>query len=776
MFDFESAPDASESLPHYITSLNERQREAALVTEGPLIVLAGAGSGKTKMLTSRIAYLIDRCGVPAYQILAMTFTNKAAGEMRERVQKSLLQTGTSVYGLPEIGTFHSVCIRLLRRELSRTSFTQPFVIYDDSDQLSLIKGVFNKLNIDDKSINPKSVQGAINRAKCDAIEPADMDPAPHSFFDKQVKRVYEQYQKDLFANHALDFGEIICLAYRLLKDHPDLREKYQRRFRYIHVDEYQDTNRAQYLLLSMLAGVSAGGHANLCVVGDEDQSIYKWRGADIRNILDFERDFPGAQVVKLEQNYRSTRTIVRAASQVIKNNSQRKDKTLWTDNEQGRRIIRLQLPDERMEAEACVAEVKRLAATDGRAFGDFAIFYRTNAQSRQFEDVLRREKIPYQIVGGLRFYDRKEIKDILSYFKVILNPADSVSFKRIINVPARGIGKSTIERLDEVYNQENNNLSPRLNGPSNYWDVLQRAASDSTLTSAGAAKKIATFVKLMGRLMAERQKLLLSELYHLILDETEYVRALKEEGTEESLARIENLEEFDTLLREFEEDTLQGQVYDADTSILGKLGKADLLPLFIEQSSLASDADQLDAYSTSVKMMTLHSSKGLEFPVVFVAGMEEGLFPSIKSWEETPQEDIEEERRLCYVGMTRAREVLYLMNATVRRLWGNMNYNDPSRFFAEMPEDLIELRDYSDQPFLNRSSFSSTRSLGGARLSSAPTGSEDDLIGRRLCHPEYGPGTVISVEGTEADRKILVEFPGRDRRKFLFRYVASYLT
>jgi len=761
MIDFEAVPGGSESLPSYVTSLNERQREAALSTEGPWIILAGAGSGKTKMLTSRIGYLIDRRGVPAYQILAMTFTNKAAGEMRERVQKILHASGNSLYGIPEIGTFHSICIRLLRRELVHTPFTQPFVVYDDSDQLSLIKGVFSKLNIDEKSINQKSVQGAINRAKCDAIEPEDLDPSPHSYFDKQVKRVYEQYQKDLFANNALDFGEIICLTYRLLRDRPDLRERYQRRFRYIHVDEYQDTNRAQYLLLSMLAGVTSGGHTNVCVVGDEDQSIYKWRGADIRNILDFERDFPGARVIKLEQNYRSTRTIVHAASQVIKNNTQRKDKTLWTSNVDGCRIVRLQVPDERMEAEACVAEIKRLAANDGRSFGDFAIFYRTNAQSRQFEDVLRREKIPYQIVGGLRFYDRKEIKDILSYFKAVLNPSDSVGFKRIINVPARGIGKSTLERLDQVYAESG--------GAESYWAVLQRAATDPSLTSSGASKKIAAFVKLMQRLMDERPNLLLSELYHLILDETAYVRVLKEEGTDESLARIENLEEFDTLLREFEEDSLKGMVYGYEGEAL-TIHKADLLPLFVEQSSLASDVDPSDAYATSVKMMTLHSSKGLEFPVVFVAGMEEGLFPSVKAWEETPDEDIEEERRLCYVGMTRAREVLYLMNAIVRRLWGNMNYNDPSRFFDEMPEDLIEMRDYSERSMPQKSWSDSSFS------SSKKTSDQDELVGRKIFHPEYGPGTIIAFEGSsEVDRKVTVEFQGRDRRKFLYRYVSSYL-
>ncbi|MCM2323890.1 MAG: UvrD-helicase domain-containing protein [Oligoflexia bacterium] len=825
MIDFESAPDGKggsnrdrprfgadpvvaerprDEIPPYIAGLNDRQREAALITEGPLIVLAGAGSGKTKMLTSRIAYLMDVLGVPGHQIMAVTFTNKAAGEMRERVEKILRESGGRAFGTPEIGTFHAVCVRILRRELERTPFTKPFVIYDDSDQLSLIKSVFTKLGIDEKVVSPKAVQAGINRVKCDAAEPHELNPASHNIFEKKLKQVYEQYQKDLFANNALDFGEIICMAYRLFRDHPELREKYQRRFRYIHVDEYQDTNRAQYLLLSALAGRGTGGHQNMCVVGDEDQSIYKWRGADIRNILDFERDFPGAQIVKLEQNYRSTRTIIKAAGRVIANNTARKDKTLWTQNADGERIVRMQLPDERAEAELTVAEIKRLSADDGRSHGDFAIFYRTNAQSRQFEDILRREKIPYQIVGGLRFYDRKEIKDVLSYFKAVLNPSDSVSMKRIINVPGRGIGKTTVEKIEELH----------LSGTVTFWEVLQRVASDASVTSPATAKKIAQFTKLMQRLMDEQPKLMLSELYHLILDETGYVRSLKEEATEESLARIENLEEFDTLLQEFDEDNFHS-IPEEERQI----EKAGLLPLFIEQSSLASDTDKLDSYASSVKMMTLHSSKGLEFPVVFIAGMEEGLFPSIKQWEEVSDEDIEEERRLCYVGMTRARERLYLMNVVVRRIWGNPNFNDPSRFFEEMPSDLVEVRDFA-RSLGGSGGFSGTASRygsagtgygsrGGQGAGNAygaqrrPQERDDDddfnqdqrppwkptlppaspasgtasgsLIGQKLRHPEYGPGTIIAAEGGGDDRKVTVEFAGKTHRKFLFRYVAAYI-
>lgn len=765
-------------MPSYIQSLNDRQREAVFWTEGPLIVLAGAGSGKTKMLTSRIAYLIDVGHIPPSGILAVTFTNKAATEMRERVANYLADS--EVMGSPEIGTFHSVCVRLLRRELAFTPFTQPFVIYDDSDQLSLIKGVVEKLGIDDKAFNPKSFQSAINRAKCDALEPDDIEPAPHNLFERQYKRVYEQYQKNLFANNALDFGEIICMTYRLLRDNPEVREKYQRRFQYIHVDEYQDTNRAQYLLLSMLAGPKHSTHQNICVVGDEDQSIYKWRGADIRNILDFEQEYPGAKVVKLEQNYRSTKTIITAAGQVIRNNKSRKDKTLWTDNSEGIPIIRVQLPDERMEAEMVVSELKRLAMNEGYAFKDFAIFYRTHAQSRQFEDVLCREKIPYQIVGGLKFYDRKEIKDILAYFKVTLNPADSVNLKRIINVPARGIGKTTLMKLDELQaklQQSEPNAT--------FWTALQRAAADASLTSAGTARKIGQFVNLIQRLISERPKLMLSELYHLILDESGYIMELRKEGTEEAKARIENLEEFNTLVQEFEESHFQNIPENEREA-----RKSGLLSTFLEETSLATDVADNSAsgpQAAAVSLMTLHSSKGLEYPVVFLVGMEEGLFPSVRLWEENAEDEIEEERRLCYVGMTRAREILYMMHVQVRRIWGNTTYQDPARFFSEIDDNLIDFRDLTGgagrvgRGFTDRSSF---RQHGTEEpefddlqweRKAAVAATLSSIVGRKLSHPQYGFGTILSSEGSGHDQKVMVEFKGRDRRKFLLRYLKPYM-
>ncbi len=746
------SPGGSAGDAGYLRGLNPPQREAVTTTEGPLIVLAGAGSGKTRMLTSRIAYLIDARDVPGHQVLAVTFTNKAAGEMRERVERGL--EGGEAFGSPEIGTFHSICVRWLRREAGKTPFTQPFVIYDDADQLSLVKSVVAKLDIDDKAFSPKGFQHAINRLKCDAVEPKDLEPSPHDVFEKKLKAVYEQYQKDLFANSALDFGEIICMTYRLLRDDEVLRRKYQQRYRYVHVDEYQDTNRAQYLLLSMLAGPAHGGHGNICVVGDEDQSIYKWRGADIRNIMDFESEYPGARVVKLEENYRSTRAIITAAASVIRNNRERRDKTLWTQNAQGLPLVSARLPDERAEAEWVVGELKRQAEGDGRSFPEFAVFYRTHAQSRQFEDVLRREKIPYQIVGGLRFYDRKEIKDVIAYFRAILNPADSISLKRIVNVPARGIGKTTLDRIDLLQRRLEEGGAPE----STFVAALRLAAKGEGEVTSGAARRLTQFVALLDRLDREKAKLKLTELYHLILDETGYVRDLRAEATDESLSRIENLEEFDTLLQEFEEDA------GAETPVV------ELLPRFIEQATLDTEVQREGEPlpgAGSVKLMTLHSSKGLEFPVVFLVGMEEGLFPSVRPWEEESEKEIEEERRLCYVGMTRACQRLFLSHTLMRRLWGNVTYAEPARFLQEIPCDLVEVKDFA------RSQGEAQRTSSyepGTTSAMSPTGA----VGRRLRHPEHGPGVVVAEDGVADSRKVTIQFSSGDQRRFLLRFVEPY--
>ncbi|MBS1961870.1 MAG: UvrD-helicase domain-containing protein [Bdellovibrionales bacterium] len=832
---------APGEVPAYLESLNPPQREAAEHTEGPLIVLAGAGSGKTKMVTSRIAYLMDVRGVPASRILAVTFTNKAAREMRERVERHLHSGAQGFYGVPEIGTFHAICVRLLRRELAATPFTKPFVIYDDSDQLSLVKRVVEKLGIDEKAFSPKAMQAGINRLKCDAIEPKELEPSAHDLFERKLKLVYEEYQKDLFANNALDFGEILCMTYRILRDNEAVRRRYQDRFLYIHVDEYQDTNRAQYLLLSQLAKKEFGGHENICVVGDEDQSIYKWRGADIRNILDFEQDYPGAKVVKLEQNYRSTKTIITAASQVIRNNRERKEKTLWTANPEGPRIVKASLADEKSEAEYVIKQIKRLATYENRAYTDFAIFYRTHAQSRQFEEVFRREKIPYEIVGGLRFYDRKEIKDVLSYFKVLQNPQDSVSLKRIINVPARGIGKTTIDKLeaiqleleqsrregiesgpthalvdvlpDDASNAEELDFADATSNPrdTSLFAALRIAAKDPSITSAGTAKKLAAFYAFLEKLIASRPKVLLTELYHLILDETRYVQTLREEGTEEAAARIENLEEFDTVLQEFEEKATEGL---SEEEIEAK--KTELLPIFLEESSLETDRvegrDEAEKIP-SLQMMSLHSSKGLEYPVVFLVGMEEGLFPSIRGMEDASDEEIEEERRLCYVGITRARENLYLTHASIRRIWGQINYQEPARFFEEIPGDLLEVVDESfhagsgSSKHFERKSWSSSWGSGGssgydpdsprsyadsfknrddysqlteadrakAAASAAKKSGGVYRIGMKIDHPEYGAGKITAQEGSGKDEKVTVQFARGGPRKFLVRFIEGFI-
>lgn len=677
-------PPSPGELPHFVKRLNDPQREAVLATEGPLLVLAGAGSGKTRMLTSRISYLISVRQVRPWQILAVTFTNKAAGEMRDRVYNLLGEVGMhhgDIQGPLDIGTFHAICARILRREGDRLPFTKPFVIFDDSDQLSLLKSIVKSMGIDDKVYSPKSFQYAINRLKCDALEPGDPLALTGRGIDRKLPQVYEAYQKAMIENNALDFGEMITTTYRLLRDNPDVREKYQRRYQYIHVDEYQDTNRAQYLLLSQLASPEHGSHGNICVVGDEDQSIYGWRGADIKNILDFERDYPGAQVVKLEQNYRSTQTIVEAASELISNNTQRKNKKLFSEEDVGVPIVRVQCPDDRFEAEVVVKEIRALVQEHPEfALNDFAIFYRTHAQSRLVEEFLRQAKLPYKVVGGLRFFDRKEIKDVMAYLRLVYNTSDSISFKRIINVPARGIGKTTLDKLDAAWNQQ-----------GSLWDFFSREMRAPTLFSGKTLKKLQDFHKMVESWIEFQPKSLASELYHRILDDTAYVQALKEEGTDESIDRIENLEEFNSVVLEFEERELR----DFSEEEIARR-KPLLLGHFLEQTTLAESPDSGDGVASSVQLMTFHGCKGLEFPVVFMLGLEEGLFPSVRGDEGEDEElEVEEERRLCYVGMTRARERLYMTHATFRRVWGDLLYQYPARFFEEVPKKYFEVRDFS---------------------------------------------------------------------------------
>lgn len=730
-------------MANYFEALNAPQSEAVLHTEGPLIVLAGAGSGKTRMLTSRICHLIEGCGVAPHEVLAVTFTNKASREMRERIQHGL--AGSRYLSSPEVGTFHSVCLRLIRSELQASPFIRNFSIYDDSDQLTLIKEVFKLLQMDDKATSPKAIQAAINRLKCDAIEPHELEVEPHDVFQRNLEKVYKLYQKRMIESQAIDFGEIICLAYRILRDFPEIRHRYQARFRYVLVDEYQDTNRAQYLFISMLSSPKNGGLGNLCVVGDEDQSIYQWRGADIRNILDFEQDYPGAKLIKLEQNYRSTQTIVNAASGLIQNNTERRPKVLFTENPVGVPIERVGFSDERAEAEAVIREVGRLSASEHLNLNEVAIFYRTHAQSRQFEEFLRRDKIPYEIYGGLRFYDRKEIKDVLAYLQVLLNPKDSISLKRILNVPPRGIGKTTVERLEALQT-------------GSLYESIEKALQEPTDLGAAAIRKLEGFFKQLQNWISGWTKLPLTQLYYQLLDDTQYIQLLKQEGTEEAQARIENLEEFETVLQEFEEKAL-GHVPTPDRD----KKYPELLPQFLEESTLATDTlGKNDEPVPSVQLMTLHSSKGLEFPVVFMVGMEETLFPSIQGWEANDDAEVQEERRLCYVGMTRARKRLIMTHAQVRRIWGQTHYHEPSRFFGEIPEDFIEYKDFRLR-------------AGSSNGSGATVAVHHPFQGRTIEHPEYGNGRVVQVEADGLNSRILVQFGASSTRKFLLRFVEQFI-
>jgi len=762
--------------------LNERQSEGVLTVEGPLLVIAGAGSGKTKMLTSRIAHLIQDYNVNPANILAVTFTNKAAGEMRHRVGKTLgfseeswknpppFWMENSFSGQPTIGTFHSICVRILRKEMAHLPFTGQFQILDDSDQLSLVKNCFKQLNLNEKMFSPKSFQHSINEAKCACQDPQDIDVADFDLYTLNFVKIYTLYQQEMYKSNGVDFGEIITLTYKLLRDNPDVLQKYRDMYRYIHVDEYQDTNRSQYLIIKLLAG----GHRNLCVVGDEDQSIYKWRGADIRNILDFEKDYPDAKIVKLEQNYRSTQTIINASSQVIAHNTTRKDKTLWTANPEGELIKRVQLNDDHQEADFVVKTLKSLCP-DRYAYSDVSIFYRTNAQSRLFEDVLRREKVPYNIIGGLKFYDRKEIKDVQAYFRVLANDSDSISMKRIINVPQRGIGKTTVDKIEALQFQREITFSL----------AAKEAITSSVLTGA-AAKKVGEFLRLLDELRHLMLTKNLSEFYHELLDRTGYVQELRMEGTEESMSRVENLQEFDSILVDFENSQRRNPV----DGVIPDLTAHHLLNPFLESITLASEATTEDNTGTGVvSLMTFHTSKGLEFPLVFMVGMEEGLFPSIRKMEEADEADVEEERRLCYVGMTRAKETLYMTHAICRRVYGNINYHEPSRFFQEIPVKFLEYQDMSRLRSSGASRFQDDRSTSqdyddfnqqpafgtttgfSHQPISVSGGKIQTNVGRRVRHSTYGEGVIRSQEGSSQDAKITIEFAGRVTKKFILKFV-----
>ena len=641
-----------------IDTLNDKQKEAVLTTEGPCLVIAGAGSGKTKVLTHKIAYLMKEKYVKPWNILAITFTNKAANEMKERVEKLVGDAAKDMW----IGTFHSICVRILRKYIDRIGFDHSFLIFDTSDQRTLIKECMKTLKIDDKMFTDRSVLAEISNGKNEMLEPKAYQTKYAGDYRKEViGRIYELYQQRLKENNAIDFDDIINDTIKILTENPDALDYYTSKFQYVLVDEYQDTNKAQFTLVTLLASK----YGNITVVGDNDQGIYSFRGADITNILNFEKDFPGTKIIKLEQNYRCTGNILKAANAVIKHNENKYEKKLWTENEEGALPIIHKADDEYDEGRYIVEEINHLRREEYFKYSDFTILYRMNSQSRAIEEILNREGIPYKIVGGLKFYERKEIKDIISYLRLIYNFSDNISLKRIINEPKRGIGKTSIDNIQEI--SEKTGLS--------MFDIIKHADE----YGLNRVKANATeFIETIEYLRSKIEELSISELIKETLNKTGYVKALELENTTEAETRIQNLEEFLTVAIEFEEEEAENTLAD-----------------FLEGITLSSDIDGMEDSEDSVTLMTLHSAKGLEFPVVFLVGMEEGIFPGNKSIGE-PKE-LEEERRLFYVGITRAKQYLYLTCAKRRTIFGSTSYNATSRFVNEIPDELLDGKEELDQ-------------------------------------------------------------------------------
>jgi len=731
--------------------LNPQQREAVLHVHGPLLILAGAGSGKTRVLTHRVAHLIATGEATPHQILAVTFTNKAAREMENRIIKLLHELGMPVFEQLWVSTFHSICARILRSEIHLMGYQPFFAIYDDADQLSVLKKVVTALNINEKIYSPKMFAARIDEAKRLGLTPDELAKRPRFFLDDKTLPVYTLYEQELKKANALDFGDLLLKTYELFQMYPDILDKYRKSFEYILVDEYQDTNHIQYLLVKLLAE----GHRNLCVVGDEDQSIYSWRGADITNILSFEKDFPECKIVKLEENYRSTKNIVTAASHVIKNNTQRKDKTLFTDNPPGDKIVVREDLNEYEEARFVVGQIEELSRNAKFKYNEFAVFYRTNAQSRVLEDLLRSHNVPYQIVGGVKFYERMEIKDILGYFKVILNPSDEVAFRRIINTPPRGIGKTTVDKIAQT----------ALEQKITFYESI-RYVADHRLVHSGAAKKLRDFANLVDKLVQQGKSATLGELYLFILDHTGYGLRLREENSPESQSRVENLEELQNAIRQFEDER----------------GSEGTLQNFLEEIALVSDIDKMDDTKDYVTLMTLHISKGLEFPVVFIVGVEEGLFPSGRSIDADSEDGMEEERRLAYVGMTRARQKLFLTHARTRRVWGQEQSHPPSRFINELPKELVEMQSQIQRPrFVERysqpqrvppthSAYAQDPMPDYENFSDSTNSANSFVKGMQVRHPTFGVGSIYQIEGTGESQKISVVFSDRTFKKFVAKY------
>ncbi len=730
-----------------LNGMNPKQKDAVVCTQGPLLIMAGAGSGKTRVLTHRIAYLIEEKNVNPWNILAITFTNKAAKEMKERVTRLMKEGGSDVW----VSTFHSMCVRILRRDIDRIGYTKAFTISDPSEQQTLMKRILKERNIDPKKYNPRAILGEISNAKNELDTPEDYRKRAASFFEKIVADCYDDYQRELRRNQAVDFDDLIMLAIRLFKESPETLDYYQNKFHYIHVDEYQDTNEAQYTLVNMLAE----RFKNLCVVGDADQSIYGWRGANMENILNFEKDYPDATTVLLEQNYRSTKFILQAANDVIGNNSKRKVKKLWTDNHDGEKITYYRGQSEGDESRYVISKIQEEMKANHYNYGDFAVLYRTNAQSRVIEDSLLKSNIPYKMVGGHKFYDRKEIRDVLAYLRLIANPDDNMSFERVVNVPKRGIGPGTIEKLRTSSNQYD-------------WSLLETALNVSiTPISGKAANELEAFGFMMKDLRQMQEYVPVTELVEEVLKRSGYQKSLELERTLESETRLENIQEFLTVTQQFEKENTE------DKSLL----------TFLTDLALVSDLDNLEEEPQSeVTLMTLHAAKGLEFPIVFLIGLEEGIFPLSRSMMEEDQ--LEEERRLAYVGITRAEKKLYITNAYSRVLYGRTQSNSASRFINEITDEVLELGNPQtmNTPF-SRSSFSSTTSSmqrnQATRATSQPykapvtskmSSGADKLgwnVGDKAVHKKWGLGTVVKVTGAANDLQLDIAFKEQGIKRLL---------
>lgn len=732
-----------------LAGLNDKQKEAVLHFEGPLLILAGAGSGKTRVLTHRIAYLIEEHQVPPYHILALTFTNKAANEMRERVNNIIEYGAGSIW----VSTFHSTCVRILRRFIDHLGYDNAFTIYDSDDQKSLMKDICKQLNIDTKKYKERTFLNAISSAKDELKTPEQYaDEVAKEYNKKIFGRVYKEYQKRLKQNNALDFDDLIMLTVQLFQQNAEILNHYQERFPFILVDEYQDTNTAQFTLLSLLAS----RYQNLCVVGDDDQSIYRFRGANIHNILNFEKIFPATKVIRLEQNYRSTKNILAAASGVIKHNSMRKEKTLWTTAEAGAPISYGRYDNEYEEAQGIAADIHR-QVKDGMSYSDFAILYRTNAQSRVFEEKLIYEGIPYRIIGAVNFYARKEIKDILCYLKTINNSADDIAIKRIINIPRRGIGHTTIGRIsDYAFSQE-----------MPFYEALRRVDEIPGCTRASA--KIHSFVSLIEhfRMKLRGEMYSLEDMTQELLDVTGYVRELEAEDTDEANGRIENIESLMNKIVQYEEDNNGGTLND-----------------LLEDIALVADIDTVSDDAEQVLLMTLHSAKGLEFPNVYICGMEETIFPGASAVFGDDPSELEEERRLCYVGITRAMKKLTLTSANQRMRNGEMNFNRPSRFINEIPRHLVKqtygavLKPETESKPTEfsrtkaslytkdrKNPFANNPYIQKGMGSASPAGAPDYQVGDRVSHTKFGQGIVRSLTKLTNDYEVVIEFDGFGQRK-----------